>query len=222
MDHIKLERQVSLTMAPKVSLTIVSNEIVFSITEMSFIKKHLHWKYPTAMGDLIDSTRVLMREVQRLARPESKLTYTASRYHPDDDARFIVYELLGHENNGLRSLVAIQPTEKERRGQFRAACASPFITVHEVMTQLSNSTKDKSLTNHSSPGGLRAPFVIQAILNYLSVVGAAVIIQGFGLTTDANETVSLSLDLGHTLSISHYVRLSFDFAIVLPSKESVV
>lgn len=199
-------------MVPKVSLTIVSNEIVFSITEMGFIKKHLHWKYPTAMGDLIDSTRVLMREVQRLARPENKLTYTASRYHPNDDARFIVYELLGHENNGLRSLVAIQPIEKERRGQFRAACATPNIPVEEVVTQLSNSTKDNGLTNHSSPGGLHASFVIQAILNYLSVVGPMVVVQSFGLVRDTKDTVSMSLDLGHTLSISHYVRLSFDFA----------
>lgn len=210
--YFKPERKVSLTMAPKVSLTIVSNEIVFSITEMGFFKKHLHWKYPTAMGDLIDSTRVLMREVQRLARPDSKLTYTASRYHPDDDARFVVYELLGHENNGLRSLVAIQPTERERRGQFRAACAAPSISMEQVVDQLNSVALDKSLNNHTSPGGMRPSYVIQAILNYLSVAGSAVIVHSFGLTKDIKDVVSLNMDLGHALSISHYVRLSFDFA----------
>jgi hypothetical protein len=207
-------------MAPKVSLTIVSNEIVFSITEMGFIKKHLHWKYPTAMGDLIDSTRVLMREVQRLARSDSKLTYTASRYHPNDDARFVVYELLGHEVDGARSLVAIQPLEPQRRGQFRAVAATPFISMDEVAQQLSNSTKDNGLTNHSSPGGLRAPFVIQAILNYLSVVAPHVVVQGFSLAKDPAGGVALSLDLSHTQSISHYVRLSFDFATSKSINES--
>lgn len=198
-------------MAPKVSLTIVSNEIVFSITEMSFLKKHLHWKYPAVMGDLIDSTRVLMREIQRLSRPESRLTYTACRYHPDDDARFVVYELLGSQHHELKSLVAIQPTENEQRGPFSAITRKPFITVDEVSRQLSNSTKDKNLTNHSSPGGLRAPMVIQTLLNYLSVVAPHIVVQCFGLSRDDKDTMTLSLDLSHPLSLSHYVRLLFDF-----------
>lgn len=200
-------------MAPKVSLTIVSNEIVFSITEMGFIKKHLHWKYPAAMGDLIDATRVLMRDIQKLAKQDYKLTYTASRYHPDDDARFIVYELLGHENAGLRSLVAMQPVEAERRGHFRNAATKGLIRFEDVMKQLHQYAQDESLENHSSPGGLKALAVLSLVVKYLDSVASQVVIQSFGLSRDNKDIVTLSMDLGHSQSMSHYVRLSFDFAL---------
>lgn len=200
-------------MAPKVSLTIVSNEIVFSITEMGFIKKHLHWKYPAAMGDLIDATRVLMRDIQKLAKQDYKLTYTASRYHPDDDARFIVYELLGHENAGLRSLVAMQPVEAERRGHFRNAATKGLIRFEDVMKQLHQYAQDQSLENHSSPGGLKALAVLSLVVKYLDSVASQVVIQSFGLSRDNKDIVTLSMDLGHSQSMSHYVRLSFDFAL---------
>jgi len=48
-----------------------------------------------------------------------------------------------------------------------------------------------------------------------SVAGSVanqIVIQSFGLTKDNNDIVTLSMDLGHSQSMSHYVRLSFDFA----------
>ena len=106
----------------------------------------------------------------------------------------------------------MQPLEPERRGHFRNAVNKVHIRFDDVIRQLRQCAQDQSLEHHASPGGLKALSVLNLVIGYLESVANQIVIQSFGLTKDNNDIVTLSMDLGHSQSMSHYVRLSFDFA----------
>lgn len=207
-----MKGRIEIVNTSKVSLTFTSNEVVFSNVEVNFIRKHLHWKYPAAMGDVIDKTRILMREIQKLAKPDKKLVYAAGRYHPNEDSRFVVYEILGSEIGTTdRLLVGVSPIERERRKDFFDKPSVIEGGVLAVVEKLQLAQRTRAFSKTLTPGGIRGDFILPLVIDYLKDVAAEVTVKDCLLDTNSDAGWSFSIDLGHRGSQSHYVRLLFDF-----------
>jgi len=202
--------------AQQVSLTFISNEVVFSNVEVNFIRKHLHWKYPAAMGGVIEATRTLMRDVQKLTRANQALTYTAARFHPDNTTRFVVYEILGSQiPQGHRSLIAVQPVEKERKTLFFDKHSVVDGGINTVIESLETALKTRAFSKSVTSGGIKGHLLMQSLIGYLKMIADEVIVKDCMLDTQADlssgDVWSFNIDLAHRGSQSHYIRLGFDF-----------
>jgi hypothetical protein len=212
--------RIEIVNTSKVSFTFTSNEVVFSNVEVNFIRKHLHWKYPAAMGDVIDKTRLLMREIQKLAKPNQKLVYSAARYHPNDDSRFVVYEMLGSvESQPNRLLVGVTPVEKERRKDFFDKPSVIQGGALAVVENLKLALKTRSFSKTITPGGIRGNIVLPLLIQFLTDLAEQVTVKDCLLDTSSSNW-SFSIDLAHRGSQSHYVKLLFDFVPVNKTEPS--
>ena len=187
-----------------------TSDVAFNNTELTFMRKFLHGKYPSVMGRMIDQTRLLMKAIQSMAKNNSKLTYSASRTHPDDTDRYVVMEMLYDVTDaGYRAMVSVEPVEnKGAENRDPKFAAKQLRKVFTDITDQSLSPKDVRLV---SCGLINHRHVLHEVTQYLDSIKQEIIVHEYSFVMDLAEGPHLFLDLRHKLGRSHHVRVRFDF-----------
>lgn len=187
-----------------------TSDVAFNNTELTFMRKFLHGKYPSVMGRMIDNTRQLMKAVQSMAKQNSKLMYSASRTHPDDTDRYVVMEMLYDINDdGFKALVSIEPVEVKG-----VENRDPKVTakmLRRIFTEISDVTLSPKDVRLVSCGLINHRHILQEVVKYLDSVKQEIIVHEYSFSMDLAEGPHLFLDLRHKQGRSHHVRLRFDF-----------
>lgn len=194
----------------RTSIMIRTSDIAFNNTELTFMRKYLHDKYPSAMSRMINQTRQLMKAIQSMAKNNAKLTYSASRTHPDDTARYVVMEMLYDVTDaGHKAMVSVEPVEVkgvENRDPKLAAK-----NLRRVLSELCDTSlipKDVRLVTN---GLIPHRRVLQNVFEYLESIKQEIIVHEYSFAMDLAEGPHLYLDLRHKLGRSHHIRVRFDF-----------
>lgn len=197
-------------MDKKTLIMIRTRDIVFNNTELTFMRKYLHEKYPTAMSRVINQTRELMKAIQSMAKPQAKLTYSANRSHPDDTPKYVVMEMLYDvTEQGHRALVSIEPVEnKGVENRDPKHIAKNIRRALGELSDLSLSPRDVRLV---SCGLINHRKVLQEVFAYLDSIKQEIIVHEYSFVLDPAEGPHLYLDLRHKQGRSHHIRVRFDF-----------
>jgi hypothetical protein len=197
-------------MDKKTLIMIRTSDIAFNNTELTFMRKFLHDKYPSVMSRVINQTRQLMRAIQSMAKPNAKLTYSANRSHPEDTARYVVMEMLYDvTEQEQKALVSIEPVEvKGTENRDPKAAAKNIRRVLTELSDLSLSPKDTRLV---SCGLIHHRKVLHEVFEYLDSIKQEIIVHEYSFVLDLAEGPHLYLDLRHKQGRSHHIRVRFDF-----------
>jgi hypothetical protein len=193
------------------SISIKSSDFAFTNNELIFVKKYLHPKYPNSMSNVIDDARQLMKQIQTAAKSNEKLIYYASRTHPEDTERYVVMEMLyDYLPDGHVANIGIEPIEDKTKDPRDAkTIARHTRSVLEQLTNLSLSPKDVRLVGC---GFIPHRHVLNQVAAYLDANKQELIVQeDFSLVLDPNNSPHLYIAMRHKLSLSHYIRVRFDF-----------
>lgn len=192
------------------SITIKTSDFAFTNNDLIFVKKYLHPKYPNAMAKVIEDARQLMKNIQTAARSNNKLVYYASRTHPEDSDRYIVMEMLYGISNEGRALVGIEPIEDKTKDLRDAKTITRLTrTALEQMTNLSLSPKDVKLVGC---GMIPHRQVLSLVASFLDANKQELSVQeDFSFCLDPTNAPHLYIAMRHKLSLSHYIRIRFDF-----------
>lgn len=207
------------------SITIKTSDFGFTNNEMIFVKKYLHPKYPNAMSHAIDGARQLMKQIQTAAKSNGKLVYYALRHHPEDTDRYVVMEMLYDLlPDGRRALVGIEPIEdKTKDPRDPKSIAKHTRNVLSQLTNLSLSPRDVKLVG---AGQINHRQILAAIASYLDANKQELFVQeDFSFSLDPTNSPHVYIALRHKLSLSHYIRIRFDFfeqSVVQEATDSVV
>lgn len=193
------------------SITIKTSDFSFTNNELTFVKKHFHPKYPNSMTRVIDDARQLMKHIQAAAKSNAKLIYYGSRTHPEDSDRYIVMEMLyDFVPGGARALIGIEPIEdKTKDVRDPRAVAKHTRHVLGQLTNLSLSPRDVKLVGL---GNIPHRQILAAVAAFLDANKQELIVQeDFSFSLDPTNSPHLYLAMRHRLSLSHYIRVNFDF-----------
>jgi len=196
-------------MSSKPFFTIRTSDFAFTNNELTFLKKHLHGKYPSVMNRMIDQTRQLMRVIQTLAKSETKLTYYASRSHPQDTDRYVVSEMLYGlvVDGGPRAIINIEPIADKNTEHKDQRTSTK--NLRRLIELLEHAKAQKYRL--STYGNIGYRQVVQNVLILLEDIKQEVIVQDFSFVTDVSDAPHLSIDLRHRTSYSHHITILFDF-----------
>lgn len=206
--------------SPKISLMITTDEFGFTNAEVGFIRKNFQRKYPAVMGDFIDHARNLMKAIQITSK--IKLVYSAMRYFPENSTRYhISEELIGFNEENKRMFVSLRPVETNRKALFGANSKLPSVDgdVEQLLEDLAGllGSPGDTVTAAQTYTELPMTFVIGQIYEFLKLVKSEVVVQNFSLDISKTATSTLTMDLSHKASRSHYLQLCFDFVLPKPT-----
>lgn len=187
-----------------------TSDIAFNNTELTFIRKYMHCKYPSAMSRMIDQTRLLMRAIQSTAKANAKLMYSAERAHPENTDRYVVTEMLYDITDaGNRAMISIEPiADRTNENKDLKAAAK---TLRRVFSELSDATAFPKDARLFTCGMINYRFVLQEMVEYLESIKQEIIVHEYSFVTDLTQGPYLFLDLRHKHGRSHHVRVRFDF-----------
>jgi len=199
-----------IAMDKRTLIVLRTSDIAFNNTELTFIRKYLHCKYPSAMSRMIDQTRLLMRAIQSTAKPNSKLMYSAERAHPENTDRYVVTEMLYDINEaGNRAMISIEPIADRTNEVKDLKIAAK--TLRRVFTELSDTTAFPKDARLLTCGVINYRFVLQQLLEYLESIKQEIIVHEYSFVTQLDQEPHLFLDLRHKHGRSHHIKMRFDF-----------
>lgn len=199
-------------MNTQISLMITTDEFSFTNAEVGFIKKNFQRKYPAVMGDFIDHVRSMMKAFQTTSH--NKLVYNAMRYFPEDSQRYHISESLASQSaDGQRVYVSIYPVEASKKALFGVKNKNPNTEqeVEQLISELSEllEYRDSADMRSQTHTGLSLAFVVEEIIKLVKACKQELVVQHCEVTF--GDKPSLTLDLSHRASRSHYMQARIDF-----------
>lgn len=195
-----------------VNLLLTSKEFVFSNFEMDFLRKHFQKKYPLVMGEFVLCVRQLMRWVQ--THSPRALTYGAYRYTIKETQRYHVSELLSEvTDSGERFFIGVQPYEDDMREQltrrkFQGMAGGVGLVLETLKTWVE---EQPDLVQRETVSGIPYLKFAPVLLEFLSDLQVDGVVHQ--VEWSADDRPCLSLDIGHTGTRSHYLRIVIDWVI---------
>ena len=193
-----------------VNILLTSNEFGFTSFEMDFVRKHLQKKYPQVMGNFVMCARQLMRWVQNHA--SKPLTYGAYRYTIEETQRYHVSEQLTQLSEaGERFYIAVQPYEEDKREllnrrKFQGMSGGVGLVIETLKGW---AEEQPELLQCTTTCGIAFSDLVPVLLQFLGDLQTDGVVHQVEWSND--ERPSLSLDIGHAGTRSHYLRLVIDW-----------
>lgn len=191
------------------SITLKTSDFAFTNNDLAFIKKYVHGKYPSVMSNVIEKTRLLMKAIQTLAKSNAKLTYYASRIHPDNTDRYVVSEMLAEVENSRRAIISIEPIEEKTKEHYDFKAVHK--TIRRIQGFLENPTHSPKGVRLVTCGNIPHRQILQALGGYFESVKQEIVVRSSSFALDSAEDPHVFFEIRHKATLSHYVRIQFDF-----------